>query len=351
MGLIHARRSEIYLKVIFMGTPEFSVPSLDMLVKEGYDVLAVVTQPDRPKGRGKKLCCPPVKEYAKKQNICVLQPRKIKTDEFILSLKKKSPDVIVTVAYGKILPQEVLDIPKKGCINVHASLLPKYRGAAPINWAIINGEIKTGITTMLTDAGMDTGDILLKREIDIPNDITAGELHDKLALIGAEVLKETLERIGKGIIQRIPQNESEATYAPMMKKDTGLISWKNSSESIHNLIRGTNPWPGAFTSYNGKRIKIWKSDILDSGFKGFQGLHTGEADKTHEALKTNKMHETHETYKDTEPGTIINKEKDGILVACGKGYIRILELQFDGCKKLCVDECWHNFDVGAKFGD
>ncbi len=333
------KRSEIYLKVIFMGTPEFSVPSLDMLINEGHEVLAVVTQPDRPKGRGKKLCCPPVKEYAEKQNIYVLQPRKVKTDEFISSLKEKAPDVLVTVAYGKILPQEVLDIPKKGCINVHASLLPKYRGAAPINWAIINGETKTGITTMLTDAGMDTGDILLKQEIDISNDITAGELHDKLALLGAEVLKETLERIERGTIQGIPQNEAEATYAPMMKKDTGLISWKNSSESIHNLIRGTNPWPGAFASYKEKRVKIWKSDIVNHELQGFQELQTGE------------MHKTHEIYKDTKPGTIIDKKKDGILVACGKGYIRILELQFDGCKKLCVDECWHNFVVGAKFGD
>lgn len=331
-----------------MGTPEFSVPSLDMIIKEGYEVLAVVTQPNKPKGRGKKLCCPPTKEYAEKQGICVLQPRTANTEEFISILREIAPDILITVAYGKILPQEVLDIPKEGCINVHASLLPKYRGAAPINWAIINGETKTGITTMLTDAGMDTGDILLKREIDILDDITAGELSDKLALLGAEVLKETLKKIENKTLQRIPQNEAEATYAPMMSKEIGLINWENSSKSIHNLIRGTNPWPGAFTSYKKKRVKIWKSEIINQGLKELEEFQTYKT-------QTNKEHESH---KDDKYGTIIEKRKDGIFVACGNGYsdegysyIKIQEIQFDGCKKLCVDECWHNFEVGVKFGD
>ncbi|NSW90825.1 MAG: methionyl-tRNA formyltransferase [Firmicutes bacterium] len=316
------------MKVVFMGTPEFAVPSLDMLVREGYGVVAVVTQPDKPKGRGKKLCCPPVKEYAEKLGIHVLQPEKVNTEEFVSTLKKIAPDLLITAAYGKILPQEVLDIPKKGCINVHASLLPKYRGAAPINWAIINGETKTGITTMLTDAGMDTGDILLKREIDIPEDMTAGELHDKLAFLGAEVLKDTLEMIKTGTIQRIPQREEEASYAPMLKKEMGLIDWDKPSENIHNLIRGTNPWPGAYTFYKGKRVKIWKSKVACPA--------SCTVEKREDYIKM--------------PGLICKKEKNGIFVACGKGYIQILELQFDGCKKLCIEECWHNFNVGEVFG-
>jgi methionyl-tRNA formyltransferase len=319
-------RREKSLKVIFMGTPEFSVPSLEMLIKEEYEVLAVVTQPDRPKGRGKKLNCPPVKEYAIKEKVCVLQPKTVKDPQFISLIREKSPDIIITVAYGKILPKDILNIPKKGCINVHASLLPKYRGAAPINWAIINGEKMTGISTMLMDTGMDTGDILLKKEKTIPEDITAGDLYCELALLGAEVLKKTLEEIQKGVIQRIPQDESEATYAPLMKKDMGFIQWEKSAKSIHNLIRGTNPWPGAFTLYKEKRIKIWKSEIISN------------------IPETNRR-----VNKEFLPGTIIHREKEGILVACGKGYIRITELQFDGCKRLCVDACWHNFDIGSKF--
>ena len=353
----------MYLKVVFMGTPKFSVPSLDMLIREGYEVSAVITQPDKPKGRGKKLCCPPVKEYAEKQGIYVLQPEKINTAEFISLLKKIAPDILITVAYGKILPKGVLDIPQKGCVNVHASLLPKYRGAAPISWVIINGETKTGITTMLTDSGMDTGDILLKREIDVPNHITAGELHDKLSLLGAEVLKETLEGIKKGTIQRAPQNEAEATYAPMMKKETGSINWERSSKHIHNLIRGTNPWPGAFTSYNGNRVKIWRSEIESQTLKDNDQTIDAAVDTTVEAtVEANDIIfgiNDHGTmindsvridFSDINPGTIIDKGKNGILVACGKGSIRILELQFDGCRKLCAGECWHNFEVGAKFG-
>ncbi len=307
-----------------MGTPEFAVSSLNMLVREGHDILAVVTQADKPKGRGKKVSCPPVKEYAEKSGLQVLQPEKVRNnEEFITFLKELSPDVMVVVAYGKILPREIIDIPAKGCINVHASLLPRYRGAAPVNWAIINGEPVTGITTMMIDEGLDTGDILLKRELEIPEDMTGGELGEKLAALGAEVLKETLEMIEAGTIKRIPQREEEVSYAPVITKETGLIDWNKTSRDVHNLVRGTNPWPGAYTFYNGKRVKIWRTMLV------------GERDCPDDLKK---------------PGTICMKKREGLVVACGEGFVQVTELQFDGCRKLCVEECWHNFSVGEIFG-
>jgi len=315
------------LKIVFMGTPEFALPSLDMLVREGHEIAAVVTQPDKPKGRGQKLCCPPVKEYADKNGIIVLQPYKVKTPDFIYSIKALEPDLLVTAAYGKILPLEILNIPKYGCINVHASLLPEYRGAAPINWAIINGELKTGVTTMLTDIGMDTGDILLKKEMNIPDDMIAGELHDKLAVFGAECLKETLAKLKDNTLYRIPQQHEKASYAPMLKKDVGLISWGKPSREIHNLVRGTNPWPVAYTFYKEKRVKIWKTQT--------------------ELRLENENDACYDAY---QPGTICKRDKDGIFVKCGEGFIKILELQFDGCRKLCSDECWHNFESGESLG-
>jgi len=314
-----------------MGTPEFSVPSLKMLVDEGYEIVAVVTQPDKPKGRGKKLSSPPIKEYAVENGIPVLQPEKVKTPEFINKIRSLEPDLLVTAAYGKILPGELLNIPRYGCINVHASLLPKYRGAAPINWAIINGESKTGITTMQTDIGMDTGDILLKDEIEITEDITAGELEEKLAELGAETLKKTLEKLKEGNLQRIPQKHSEASYAPMLSKEIGLINWEKTSCEIHNLVRGVNPWPGAYTFYKGRRIKIWKTKNIEnwSANCSTQLNDNGVDDKL--------------------PGTICSTTKDGIVVKCGRGYVLLLELQFDGAKKLCTGDCWHNFEAGEIF--
>lgn len=310
------------LKIIFMGTPEFALPSLDMLVKEGHEILAVVCQPDKPKGRGNKLTPPPVKEYAVKKGIKVLQPEKVKTQAFIDEIRELKPDLLVTAAYGKILPKDVLDIPPYGCINVHGSLLPHYRGAAPYQWAIINGEKKTGITSMFTDVGMDTGDMLLKKEIEITEDMTAGELHDKLSVLGAEVLKETIEKLEKGTLERIPQSHEEATNAPMIQKETGRIDWTRTAEQIHNLVRGTNPWPGAYTFYKGGRMRIWKSCVIP-----------GEA-----AGRT--------------PGTICSVTKDGIVVAAGKGLLNIVEVQFDSCKRMCIEEyiCGHKVDEGEILG-
>lgn len=305
-----------------MGTPDFAVPSLKMLIEEGYNVAAVVTQPDKPKGRGKKLAFPPVKEYALQKGINVLQPEKVKTGEFAEELKKINPDLLVTAAYGRILPKEVLDIPKYGCINVHASLLPKYRGAAPIQWAIINGEKVTGVTTMYTDIGMDTGDMLLKEEIEIDENITYGELHDKLAVLGADVLNKTLQKLKDNTLVRIPQPHEEATYAPMINKDVGLIDWNKSARSIHNLVRGTNPWPVAFSFYKNAKFKIWKTTCEES------------------------------CKSDSKPGTILEAGKEGMLVVCGEGCLRILEIQFESARRMSVREylCGHSLDKGEILG-
>jgi len=303
-----------------MGTPDFAVPSLKMLIDEGYEVSAVITQPDKPKGRGKKVTAPPVKEYAVQRGIRVLQPEKVKTPEFAEQLREIKPDLLITAAYGKILPKEVLDIPPLGCINVHGSLLPKYRGAAPIHWSVINGDKVTGITTMYTDIGMDTGDMLVKREIPIPEDITYGELYERLALLGAEVLKETLVRLENNTLERIPQNDSEATYAPMIKKEIGLIDWNKSAREIHNLVRGTNPWPGAYTFYKGARLRIWKTELSD------------------------------ETFEEPVPGKLFKVTRDGVFVATGEGALKLREIQFDSGRKMDIAECWHNMEKGEILG-
>ncbi len=309
------------MKVVFMGTPEFAVPCLKMLVDEGYEIGAVITQPDKPKGRGNKLALPPVKEYAQKVGLKVLQPERIKTPEFLEELKSIAPELLVTAAYGKMLPKGLLDLPVYGCINVHGSLLPAYRGAAPIHWAIINGEKVTGITTMFTDIGMDTGDMLLKKEVEIGDDMTVGELHDKMSEVGSEVLKETLERLKDGTLQRTPQDNAIATYAPIIKKDLGLLDWNKSSKEIHNLVRGTNPWPGAFTFYKSDRMRVWKTEYLK------------------------------ETYSQ-HPGTIISISDEGMTVASGTGSIRIKELQFDSGKKMSPAQyaVGHSIDIGTVLG-
>ncbi len=241
------------MKIVFMGTPDFAVPSLEALI-EKYGVEAVFTQPDRPKGRGKKMAFSAVKEVAVKHDIKVFQPEKLKDDrEAIEYLKELNPDFIIVVAFGQILTKEVLDIPRFGCINLHASLLPMYRGAAPLNWVIINGEKKSGNTTMLMDVGLDTGDMLLKDEVEITENMTAGELHDILMVRGGNLLIETIEGIVNGSLKGIKQ-EGETCYAKMLSKNTGKISWNNSALDIHNLIRGLNPWPIAHTTYKYENI-------------------------------------------------------------------------------------------------
>jgi methionyl-tRNA formyltransferase len=310
------------MRIIFMGTPEFAVPSLDMLVREGYDVMAVVTQPDKPKGRGNKLTPPPVKVYALEKGIEVLQPVKVRTPEYAEQLRRLKPDLMVTAAYGRILTKEVLQIPPYGTINVHGSLLPKYRGAAPIQWAIINGDQVAGITTMYTDVGMDTGDMLVKREIEITGDMTSGELHDIMAAAGAGVLKETLERLQAGTLVGIPQLHEQATHAPMMEKETGHIDWSRDAQAVHNLVRGTDPWPGAFTFYRGERMRIWKTAVSTQSIKG-------------------KI-----------PGTICTVDREGVLVVCGTGAVIVREVQFDSGKRMSVDEYirGHQINEGEVLG-
>lgn len=311
------------MKTVFMGTPDFAVPSL-RVVAENTDLALVVTQPDRPQGRGHRLKPPAVKEEAQKYGLKVIQPEKLKgNQEFLNMLKDVKPDLIVVVAYGKILRKEVLDLPVYGCINVHASLLPKYRGAAPINWAIINGEKETGITTMLMDTGLDTGDILLQEPIKIEDEDTAGTLHDKLKELGAKVLYNTLKMIESGKIKRIPQDSSKSTYAPPLDKSTGLINWNKSARDIFNLIRGTNPWPGAFSYYGGRLLKIWKAQVVNCMRNG-------------------------------QPGEVIMAdEKSGLVVCCGEGCISIQEIQEPNSKRMSYMEYLrgHSIKEGKLFGD
>ena len=247
------------MKIIYMGTPDFAKESLEAIYNAGHEILAVVTNPDKPKGRGMKMMESPVKRYAVEKGLKIYQPEKVKNNtQFIEEMKELKPDVICVVAYGKILPKEILDIPSKGCINVHGSLLPKYRGAAPIQWAIINGEKTTGVTTMYMDIGMDTGDMILKKETAIGENETTGELWKRLAKIGAELLVETLQKIEDGTAPRIPQGE-QFTMAPMLNKEMSKIDWKNkSAEQIKNLVRGLNPIMGTYSYINEKKVKFWK---------------------------------------------------------------------------------------------
>ena len=295
------------MKIVFMGTPDIAVPCLQKIIDEKYEILGVVTQPDKPNGRGKKLGMSPVKELAIENNIPVYQPVKARDKKFIDKIKSLNPDVIVVVAFGQILPKEILEIPKLGCINVHVSLLPKYRGAAPINWVIINGEEKTGVTTMYMDEGLDTGDMILKTEVNLDENITAGELHDKMMNIGAETLKETLRLIEEGNAPREVQNHEEFSYAPIMNKSLGNIDFSKSAREIHNLVRGVNPWPSAYTTYNDVIMKVWKTKVLDE--------------------KSTK-----------DVGTIIDVSKDGIKVSTIDNVLLIEEIQMPNKKRMLVGE-------------
>jgi methionyl-tRNA formyltransferase len=304
------------MKIIFMGTPEFSVPSLQALIDE-FEVSEVFTQPDRPKGRGKILAMSPVKQLAISYNIPVHQPLKLRNNEEMIEVIKNSkPDFIVVVAFGQILPKEILDIPKYGCINLHASLLPKYRGAAPINWCIIEGECKSGNTTMFMDVGLDTGDILLKEEVELSNTITAGELHNILMNSGGKLLIKTINGIVNGEIEQIKQENEHSSYASMLDKKMAKINWKCSNVDIHNFIRGLNPWPMAYTLYEDKIMKIYKSRVINE--------------------ESNK-----------KVGSIIEVSKDGIKVATGSGVLLIEEMQFPGKKPLKVKD----YIVGNKINE
>jgi methionyl-tRNA formyltransferase len=309
------------MDIVFMGTPDFAVPSLKGLINK-FGVKAVFTQPDKPKGRGKKLSMSPVKEVAIENNIPVFQPDKLKSDiEMLKKLKDMKPDFIIVVAYGQILTKEVLDIPKYGCINLHASLLPKYRGAAPINWAIVNGEKESGNTTMFMDVGLDTGDMLLKSHVEITEDMTAGQLHDILMEDGRELLTRTIKGLLEGTITREKQGETPTEYAKMLDKDIAKINWNDSSINIKNHIRGLNPWPIAYTQYNGESMKIYESKMLEDN-------------------------------SGNEPGYILEVTKEGIKVACGEGALLLQMIQFPGGKPMYVREYikGHDLEKGIILG-
>lgn len=295
------------MRIVFMGTPEISVGTLKRIIADGHELLAVVTQPDRPRGRGKKMMMSPVKEVALENNIEVLQPQKVSDPEFIEKLKELNPELIVVVAYGQILRKNLLEIPKKGCVNVHVSLLPKLRGAAPINWTIINGDSKTGVTTMFMDEGLDTGDIIMSKEFKLDDEITAGELHDWMMVEGAELLSQTVKAIESGNYTRTKQDDEESTYAPMMDKNLGHIDFSKSAQEIHNLVRGTIPWPGAWCESDYGKIKIWKTKVIK------------------------REHSQ-------ENGKVLKVDKEGIEVACGKDILLIVDIQMPNKKRMPVSE-------------
>ena len=288
--------------MVFMGTPDFAVPALEKIYNSNFEIPLVITQPDRKKGRWKNLQAPPIKKAAEKLGLQVAQPPRIK--DVIEVLKNISPDVIVVVAYGQLIPEGILNLPKYGCLNVHASLLPKYRGAAPIHWAVINGDDKTGLTIMQMDQGLDTGDMLGQDTVKININDTLGDIHDKLSVQGAELMLEVLKKLPNGM-EKIPQDASLAVYAPKIQREMEKISWKKSAFDIHNLIRGLNPWPGAYTKLGEESLKVWMSTIISL-----------------------------ENIQD-DPGTIINVDHDqGIDVQAGQGIIRLVELQQPGRRRM-----------------
>ena len=291
------------LRTVFMGTPRFAVPSLAALV-ESVDVTLVLCNPDRPAGRGRSMASPPVKEEAMRRGIPVFQPEKARHPDAVARIVAEAPDLIVVVAYGHILPKSILDIPRLGCLNVHASLLPKYRGAAPINWAVARGETVTGVTIMRMDAGMDTGPILHVREMPIGSEDTAETMFTKLSILGAEALREALRRLQEGTLDETPQDAALATYAPMLKKEHGRIDWSRPAGEVRNLVRGMSPWPSAFALHSGKTLKVLASAVVVES-----GASSG-------------------------PGEIVALGRDGIAVACGEGVLRLRVVQPEGGKAM-----------------
>ncbi|MCR5337392.1 MAG: methionyl-tRNA formyltransferase [Lachnospiraceae bacterium] len=310
------------MRIVFMGTPDFAVSSLKALYEAGYEIAAVVTQPDKPKGRKKELTPPPVKEYALSVSLPVLQPEKLKNGEWDDKLSALGADLFVVAAFGQILPQNILDMPKYGCINLHASLLPEYRGAAPIQQAILDGKKETGVTIQQMTLALDSGDIISRKVVPIDDEDTGGSLFDKLAEEGARLLLETIPRIESGDIDPEPQDESVSSYVKMLKKEDGRLDFSLPAAVLHNRVRGLSPWPGAFTEIGGKKLRIWKTQVLDK-------------DEDHE-----------------EAGKVLAAGKAGIDIACGQGVLRILELQPEGKKNMKAADylLGHAILIGTKFG-
>jgi len=309
------------ISILFMGTPEFALPSLEILVRNGYPIAAVVTQPDRPKGRGKQLVAPPVKIAATSYQIPVLQPPGIKDPAFLEILEKISPDLIVVAAFGQILPKTVLDFPPLGCINVHPSLLPRYRGAAPINWTLIHGETRTGVTIMYMDEGLDTGDILLQEETPIPPEENFGILHDRLSNLGADLLLRAVRLLEAHQAPRNPQEDSLSSYAPMLKKEDGLIRWSEEVSTIANRIRGLSPAPGAYTFLNGKTLKIFAAAGIEQSVPG-------------------------------QPGEVGKLTDQGLQVTAGNGYVVLQDIQMENRKRMNVSDFLrgHKLSTGTVLG-
>ena len=302
------------MRIVFMGTPDFSVPALEALAEGGHQVIAAVTQPDKPKGRGKAVLMTPVKEKALELGIPVYQPAKVREPEFVELLREMAPDAIVVVAFGQILPKAILEIPKYGCINIHASLLPKYRGAAPIQWAVIDGEKETGVTTMFMNEGLDTGDMLEKAAVPLDEKETGGSLHDKLSALGGNLILSTLKGLEAGTLKGTPQTDEGTCYAKMLKKSLGDIDWTMDAAAIERLIRGLNPWPSAYTSLHGKTLKIWDADVLDREY--------GEA-----------------------PGTVAEASKNALIIQTGKGSLSVRSLQLEGKKRMDIQDFLRGYSV------
>lgn len=302
------------MRIIYMGTPEFSVPALEAIVAAGHEVVAVVTQPDKPKGRGKEVQITAVKEKALEYKIPVYQPVKARNPEFVKILSELKPDVIVVTAFGQLLPKSILDIPVFGCVNIHASLLPKYRGASPIQHAVINGEKETGITTQLMAEALDTGDILDQETIELDPKETGGSLHDKLSSLGGSLILKTLKKLEEGTAVRIPQDDAKSCYVGLLKKSTGDIDWSMEAADIERLIRGLNPWPSAFTCWNGKTIKIWDADVVDEEYQG--------------------------TY-----GEVVVSGKEQLIIKTGKGALAIRQLQIQGKKRMDIGAFLRGYQI------
>lgn len=309
------------MKIIYMGTPDFAVEALEALASSRHEVTAVFTQPDKPKGRGKAMQFTPVKEVALRENIPVYQPKKVRDPEVIQKIRELAPDVLVVVAFGQIIPQEILDIAPYGCINVHGSLLPKYRGAAPIQWAVIDGEKESGVTTMQMDAGLDTGDMLLKTVVPLDEKETGGSLFDKLSKAGADLLLETLDALENGTVTPQKQGESPTAYAKMLTKDMGAIDWNRPAKELERLIRGLNPWPGTYTEYQGKTLKIWGATVKEGG-------------------------------DPSKAGTIVNVKKHSFGIQTKDGILVPTEIQLEGKKRMTAEAflCGVSLEEGTVLG-
>ena len=303
------------MRLVFLGTPVFAVPTLERVVEAGHQVLAVVTQPDRPRGRGQKAAPPPVKEAALRLGLPIFQPERVRRPEAVELLRGFPVDAMVVVGYGQIIPQSIIDMAPRGIINVHGSLLPRYRGAGPVQWAIVNGERCTGVTTMRIDAGLDTGDMLLKAETEIGPDENAVELGERLAVMGADLLVETLTGLERGTIVPEKQDSSQATFAPLLKKEDGLIDWSQDARSIHNRVRGLQPWPGAYTGFRGQTLHVWKSK--PGAVAGLAG----------------------------QPGRVVRIKP--LMVSCGSGVLELIEMQLEGRKRLSASD----FANGQRIGE